>query len=172
MLVLLLLVGSIFVFSKLLYNVCVKGSSMEPALYHGDCVLILRYWPSKIFKRDQIVIGSFAKLPYYAASNENSLRLPDENNYIEPLFIKRIVGLPGDTISVNVAEMPDDVRLNHEGDGDYRTWTIPKGHCFLRGDSIGEDSLIWGPVPYSVIDGVVITKLPNMQNAYCNRKLT
>jgi signal peptidase I len=81
-------------------------------------------------------------------------------------FIKRVVGLPGDRISIvngrvirngkfekapYIRPCGADVSCNFP-----KTITIPPGHYFMMGDNRGEsdDSRFWGPVPQSWIIGV------------------
>jgi signal peptidase I len=88
-------------------------------------------------------------------------------------FIKRIVGGPGDTISIVEGHViRNGVR---ERDGYIRACgaspacnlrkpiKIPAGHWFMMGDNRGEsdDSRFWGPVPTSwIIGGAVATYWP------------
>jgi signal peptidase I len=81
-------------------------------------------------------------------------------------FIKRVVGLPGDRISiVNGHVIRNGVREKDPyvepcglgGSCDFRqTIVIPPDHYFMMGDNRGEsdDSRFWGPVPQKWIIGV------------------
>ena len=83
-------------------------------------------------------------------------------------FIKRVVGAPGDTISVREGHVIrngkltsepfiSDTCVNDEGTGCTlpTTITVPPGHYFMMGDNRGEsdDSRFWGPVPEDWIIG-------------------
>ena len=83
-------------------------------------------------------------------------------------FIKRIVGGPGDTISIikgrvirngKTTSEPfiSDTCANDNGAACTlpKTITIPPGHWFMMGDNRGEsdDSRFWGPVPTAWIIG-------------------
>jgi signal peptidase I len=80
-------------------------------------------------------------------------------------FIKRMVGLPGDRISIvgghvirnGVAEKDSYIApCGGDGSCDFpRTITVPKGDYFMMGDNRGQsdDSRFWGPVPKSWIIG-------------------
>jgi signal peptidase I len=81
-------------------------------------------------------------------------------------FIKRIVAVGGDTLSVrdghpvvNGVEKKDEPYINPCGDGNEcnlpKTITIPPGYYFMMGDNRGasDDSRYWGPVPRSWIIG-------------------
>jgi signal peptidase I len=80
-------------------------------------------------------------------------------------FIKRVVGQPGDRISISAGHVVrngvrerDSYIAQCAGTGscDFRgTITIPKGAYFMMGDNRGEsdDSRFWGPVPRKWIIG-------------------
>ena len=80
-------------------------------------------------------------------------------------FIKRVVGGPGDRISIVNGHVVRNGVLQHEpftapcvGDScNFRqTIVVPAGHYFMMGDNRGfsDDSRFWGPVPDSSVIGV------------------
>ncbi len=88
---------------------------------------------------------------------------PEDNSQT---FIKRVVGLPGDRISILNGHV---IRNGHMEKAPYaqpctipsvcifrQTITIPPGHYFMMGDNRGDsdDSRFWGPIPQSWIIGV------------------
>ena len=119
--------------------VTVHQLSMLPALRPGDRVVVFRHWPARWLHQGQIVIlwpvhwdgpyGPEQTMPY----------------------IKRVVGLPGDTIS-----LPENERNPGK-----TVWHIPPKHFFVLADNrpTTTDSRLWGPVPFSGLLGVVIFKL-------------
>lgn len=82
-------------------------------------------------------------------------------------FIKRVVGLPGDTLSIRgghvfrngVREKDSYITLADCTSGNEcdfsATITVPKGEYYMMGDNRGDsdDSRYWGPVPQNDIIG-------------------
>jgi signal peptidase I len=80
-------------------------------------------------------------------------------------FVKRVVGLPGDRISIHDGHVIRDglkekdsyiAPCNASGSCNFPiTVTIPKGTYFMMGDNRGEsdDSRFWGPIPKGWIIG-------------------
>ncbi len=80
-------------------------------------------------------------------------------------FVKRVVGLPGDRISVRgghvirdgVPEQDSYIEgCDGSGSCDFPdTITVPRGEYFMMGDNRGEsdDSRFWGPIPRAWIIG-------------------
>lgn len=147
--VLLILLARVF-----LFLVSVQGQSMYPALEHGDRVLTLHHWPVRWLRKGQIVVAEFGALQWHPDHHHPANK---ENRYI-----KRIVGLPGDTVVVHPSELAETLssrqqsRYHEQG---CRIWRIAPGHCFVKGDSPGFDSTIIGPIPFYAIRGVVLMKL-------------
>ena len=118
-LALALLVIGLF-FGLWLTPVRIAGDSMAPALSEGEIVLVDRlakYW--KIPKRGDMVM----------------FRTPDG------AFIKRIVGLPGETVDIQEGKVYIDGRPLDEtayaGNyvGDMEPVSVPEGKVFLLGDN-------------------------------------
>lgn len=128
--------------------ITVQGHSMLPTLEPNDRVLLMRHWPARWLQHNQMVV----------------LRLPaSAHDKPSPLFIKRLIGLPRETITTRFTELPPAWRekKRHEYDaGEQRVWHIPARHYFVRADGLGVDSLIWGTLPLTSLVGVVIARLP------------
>jgi signal peptidase I len=90
------------------------------------------------------------------------------SNRADVTFIKRVVGLPGDTIVIRDGHVIRNGRREADGyisrscaDGEGTGCTfptairVPPGHFFMMGDNRGEsdDSRFWGPVPQAWIVG-------------------
>lgn len=110
--------------------ISVKGSSMEPTLApKGNWVLFSRY-PTTLQRGSVVVSVS-----------------PEDPNC---LVVKRIVGLPHDTLEARRGRR-----------GPLERITVPKGHVWLEGDnaSASHDSRSYGPVPLGLVQGAVLCKV-------------
>ncbi len=121
----------------------VYGSSMEPNL-HTDQRLVVEKVSYRLHgpHRGDVVV----------------LRLPERG---PELLIKRVIGLPGETIEVR----DGTVYINHQpleepymvrsANGSYGPTIIPKGNVFVMGDNRGasNDSRVFGPVPLERVVG-------------------
>ena len=126
----------------------VYGSSMEPNFETGDYLIVdeLTYKYEKP-KRGDVVV----------------LQPPiDESKH----YIKRIIGLPGETISVNGKDVKIVNKAHPEGftlEEPYITfqsdrvanYTLNDHEYFVMGDNraVSSDSRIWGPLPENLITG-------------------
>ena len=127
----------------------VSGSSMQPNFHNGEIVLVLRNGLSGPIKRGEVV----------------EARFPADPNHTK--LIKRVIGLPGDTVSfdnygyytINGQVLAEDYgpiygQLPAETVSNI---TLGSGEYFLSGDNRpgSSDSRIWGPVQASDIQGRV-----------------
>ncbi|KAM0746856.1 mitochondrial inner membrane peptidase complex catalytic subunit [Meredithblackwellia eburnea MCA 4105] len=122
------------------------GASMLPTLnYQGDYIvhspLLLRFSRPK---RGQLVTA------------------------ISPLdpsaeVLKRVIGIPGDTVCVDPSGERGRVSGggNEDGGDKMEYVRIPKGHVWLAGDNTSNstDSRDYGPVPVGLVKGIVLAKL-------------
>ena len=124
----------------------IQGSSMEPTLHSGQFVITnkISYLFSEPERGDIIV--------FIAPHSAVSAREDD--------YIKRIIGLPGETVSVNGGQVMVNGVLLHEP---YiaepplysRTWTIGPDEYFVLGDNRNRsnDSHDWGMLKREAILG-------------------
>lgn len=135
----------------------VSGSSMEPTFYTGQYLIIdeLSYHISQP-QRGDIIVFKYPK---------------DNTQY----FIKRIIGLPGETVKIENnkvivinAAHPQGFALDEKylppGDTTFpygnNTRTLGAGEYFVLGDNrlASSDSRFWGPVPQNDIVGKVFVR--------------
>lgn len=145
----LLVIGLIvyyFFFSVLV----VRGKSMETKYIDGDVLMVnkIAYMTSKPQRGD--VVAMF---------------FPGET---QKRFIKRVVGLPGDTVTVqagrvfiNGKALPEPYLQQGIETFPDSTRQLQAGEYMVFGDNrpVSSDSRAWGPVPQSFIIGKVTTKL-------------
>jgi signal peptidase I len=126
-------------------RILVDGASMEPTLETGERVIVnrLSYKFGSPMQGDIIV--------FHPPPN------PSEE------YIKRVIGLPGDTVQVKngsvyvngqlLQENYLDVKTNYTG-----TWQVPEDQLFVLGDNRNNssDSHNWGFVPMDYVVGKAI----------------
>ena len=158
------LVLAVFIFlavRTVAQNFRVEGSSMEPGLHDGQYLLVNK---AVYFKINLATLGKY--LPFidggdrperflFGAPSRGDIvvfrfpRDPDRD------FIKRIIGLPGDTVEVVDGSvfvngvLTDDSYANSETRSDFDKQVVPPGNYFVLGDNRGNssDSRSWGFVP-------------------------
>ena len=122
----------------------IPSPSMEPTLFVGDRVVVskMSYW-SKEPERGDIVVFKFPK--------DTKINL-----------IKRIIGLPGETLSVkdnrvyiNNEALSETYVPTQKNIPDFGPVLIPQGQYFMMGDNRDNsaDSRVWGFVTEELIRG-------------------
>ncbi len=175
----LLLLGGFVVLRRALAIVTVEGTSMVPTLHDGDRVLAWRLWPARWLRRGAIVVVEREAEQEFPASPRRA------NRRVPSLYVKRLVGVPGDTLrwsddlsamksvvaamvasgefaGIQHAELAASVAGNQN-----RVLTVPAGHLFVCGDSrrVSNDSREWGPLPFQSLQGIVLLKMPGDKRA-------
>lgn len=138
----------------------IPSGSMEPTLQIGDRIIVdkLSYHLHAIQRGDIVV---FRRPP---AENCGGPPVPD--------LVKRVIGLPGETISarngdvfVNGHELNERRWLPPGNPDDYTSnfgpLKVPAGDYFMMGDNRTNscDSRDWGPLPRSYIVGKVVLRI-------------
>ncbi len=142
----------------------IPTGSMELNLLIGDHLLVNKfvYAPAATAaERMLLPVGEFQR------GDVLVFKYPEEP---ERDFIKRLIGLPGETIELRQSQvfingealaepyldamrqgghMPPDIR------GTFGPQVVPEGHLFMMGDNRGDsqDSRYWGPLPVAYVKG-------------------
>ncbi len=148
-------------------NFRVEGSSMEPGLHNGQYLLVNK---AVYFKIDLTTLSKF--LPFVHAGPHDERFVfhgPQRGDVIvfrypqDPSrdFIKRVIGLPGDTVQIVNGTVYvdgtalDEPYINGVSHANYDQTVIPAGNYFVLGDNRNNssDSRSWGFVPEGNIIG-------------------
>ncbi|MBQ3486347.1 MAG: signal peptidase I [Clostridia bacterium] len=125
--------------------VYVDGDSMYPTLHHGEIMFVSKTSYGTSF----FGIPFTSKGTYFTVGGEPELFDVVVCNYPGRVdsrgarlnFVKRVVGLPGDTVEIRsgtlyVNNVPYEEKFLHEKMlSDYGPYTVPEGHYFLMGDN-------------------------------------
>lgn len=133
----------------------VSGASMDPTFHNGQYLIVdqLSYYMGEPTRGD-VIIFKYPK---------------DPSKY----FIKRLIGVPGDTISINGnvitimnAAHPDGMVLDepyvaHMSPNTTLTEVLGPGEYFVMGDNRdnSSDSRVWGILPENLIVGRAFLRL-------------
>jgi signal peptidase I len=129
----------------------VEGTSMMPGLTNEERIFINKYTyqlGTDSIEREDLVVFHY---PYDPSQS----------------YIKRIIGLPGDTVEIkdgivyvngkklDEPYVPDDYR---DRDRSVRQWVVPPGKYFVLGDhrNSSNDSRVWGFVSRPAIYGKAV----------------
>jgi signal peptidase I len=138
----------------------VSGESMSPTFENGEYLIIdeLSYRLTEP-KRGDVVIFRYPRNP-------------------KEFFIKRIIGLPGETVSLRGNQVQiqtaqgamltlDEPYIKNIGNGADATYTVDQGAYFVMGDNRPEssDSRIWGFMPRENLIGRALVRLLPVQEA-------
>lgn len=122
----------------------IEGPSMQPGLHTNEYVLVNKV--SYLFqapKRGDVIVF------HYPLNTTQD-------------YIKRIIGLPGDTVRTDQTHVwVNGVELNEPyismpfNPDATKTWKVPPGDYFVLGDNrpVSDDSRYWGFVPKDLIVG-------------------
>ncbi len=139
----------------------IPSGSMIPTLLVGDHILV-----NKFMYGVKIPFANKTLIPIGAPQRDDVIV------FIYPVdkskdFIKRVIGLPGETLEINDRKIYINGKLfedtygvfkdsrRHFGKDNYGPFTIPEGHLFVMGDNRdnSHDSRFWGTVPLESVKG-------------------
>lgn len=135
LMILVAIILATLVNSQLVVNAQIPSGSMENTIMTGDRVIGSRLtYKTKDPERFDIIVFHY----------------PDNE---EELFIKRIIGLPGETVNIidgkvyidDAAEPLDDSFIAEEMKGSFGPYTVPEDCYFVMGDNRNNshDSRFW-----------------------------
>jgi signal peptidase I len=142
----------------LVQNYRVEGPSMTPTLLNTQYILVNKadYYFSGPQRGDVVVFQAPAEALAKCPPNGDA-------GQTNPDFVKRIIGLPGDTVKIqpNGGVFVDNTLLNEPyinsgpSFNDAASWHLGSDQYFVMGDNRGDscDSREWGPVPRQDIIG-------------------
>lgn len=135
----------------------IPSTSMLPTLKIGDRLIIEKV----SFKFNGISRGDIVVFHAPPASR------------MDEVMIKRVIGLPGDTVSIkkgivyiNGSPLEEPYELEKPRD-DFKPFTVPEGSIFVMGDNRNNsfDSRFWGVVPTDLIIGKALARFYPLGNA-------
>lgn len=146
--ILFALITAVFIVVFVIQPVKVEGTSMQPRLVDQERIFVNRFiYRFADIQRGDVVVFWYPRDPVKS-------------------FIKRVVGIPGDTVeirrgvvSVNGVEIQEPYLKSEFRDYEsYRRTVVPPDHYFVLGDhrNSSNDSRNWGFVPRDLIYGKAI----------------
>ncbi len=133
MVIVVAVAAALFITEFLIVNATVPTQSMEPTIMAKDRLIgwRLAYTRSDPERGDIIIF-----------------KYPDNE---EVLFIKRVIGLPGETVDIHDGyvfidgAVLDEPYLTVTTEGDFGPYEVPEGHFFMMGDNRNNsaDSRFW-----------------------------
>jgi signal peptidase I len=159
----------------------IPSESMVPTLEKGQRILVNRFSHKlgadpklgdvTVFVPPEGAVtnqcGKQGEGPFYSGGPETRHACTEPTaQKSDTTFVKRVVGLPGDTIAVVSGHVVRNGKRTKEPfasscsgeECNLNPITVPAGHYFLMGDNRGnsDDSRFWGPVPRDWIIGKAI----------------
>jgi len=138
-------VASVFIVTFLYTPVRVEGTSMAPGLRNSDRLFISKFF----FRFEKIRRGEIVVFHYPLDPRES--------------YIKRVIGLPGDTVSIRHGQVFIDgvalrepyVPARYRDTRSMPPLVVPPDEYFVMGDhrSVSSDSRAFGPVDRDLIYG-------------------
>ncbi len=147
----------------------VSGSSMVPTFQNGDYLIVDEFsYKVSSPKRDDVVVFLYPGDPKNSLTRSAFLRFFDPGKY----FIKRIIGLPGETVDITGSTVKITNRVHPEGftldepfvknlSQNITHAVLANDEYFVMGDnrSGSSDSRYWGPVKKDFLTGRALLRL-------------
>jgi len=133
---------------------CVSGECMQPHLFTGERVLA-------------------NKMVYHFSSpHRGDIVIFDYPKDTRQIFVKRVIGLPGETVAIQNGQviidgrpLPEPYKI-FDAHGDMAPQFVPHDQFFVMGDNrdVSDDSRYWGDLPrYDIIGRAVACYWPPRQ---------
>lgn len=130
----------------------VRQTSMLETLHSGDVVVVSRmYTLHKDFQRGDIIV-------FY---------LGDKKEHEGEYLVKRVIGLPGETIEIHDGVVYinghalKEPYIVHKDNSSFGPYTVPKGKLFVLGDNrpASRDSRFFGAIDENTVVGRVVMRI-------------
>lgn len=105
---------------------------MLPTLQNGDWILVLRYFHNWRLHKNQVIVLN-------RNQKTNERLIPSNSVEAIPLYIKRIVALPRETIVIDHVDGMHVLPSNTVRGYRFSHWFIPENHYLVRSDNTPGD---------------------------------
>ena len=160
-----ILIGLLFflALNLTLQNYVVRGDSMLPNYVSEQRVLVLKFsYIGNILPKDIVNNNSYYLQPFDPRRGDIVVFKYPSN--VKRKFVKRIIGLPGDNISIrNGFVFVNNIKIKepylesdkYRGYDNFGPVTVDPNHIFVLGDNrrVSNDSRNWGQVNYDFVIG-------------------
>ena len=159
--VLCVAIGLVFARAFVFQQNWIVSGSMEPLLARGDLLLVDRWrYVPRTTRVERQLLGP-------ATIRHGDVVTFRHPHRPEMIYIKRVVGLPGDWIEIRAGRLYRNgrsfaepwVQQPHEARGqNFRPQRVPDDHLFVLGDRRHDsaDSEEWGALPIGLVQGRAI----------------
>ncbi|MFH1414729.1 MAG: signal peptidase I [Elusimicrobiota bacterium] len=168
---------ALFVMSFIIQAFKIPSGSMEDTLFIGDHLFV-----NKFIYGIRIPFNKEKRILSFRKPNRGSIIVFEYPKDTSKDYIKRCIGLPGDTVEVRAKQVyvngellvepyvvhkdpniyPNTayVSTNRANRDNFGPITVPKGEYFAMGDNrdFSSDSRFWGPLPEKYIKGKALVK--------------
>ncbi|MEA2640523.1 MAG: signal peptidase [Chloroflexota bacterium] len=147
-----------FAVRAVVQNFKVEGTSMEPTLHNNEFLIINKATYTRVDGTPLVSVadrdGSGGPVFLFGAPARGDIIVFRYPQQPDKDFIKRIIGVPGDTVDVKSGQVTvngthvDEPYIRDHASYDGH-WVVPGGNYFVLGDNRpnSSDSHVWGYVP-------------------------